>query len=484
MKKILVLMMLLGVVVLLNAIGDKPDDFLNFNGALPGFGPVDPTYSFTTYDNERNALDGIADDDMDDYLFNDDWNVPIEFNIFIDDTAITDAQLSIYAWDIDETSGEVDEVYLNGNYIGTLTGANQEWSTSVFYVDPSYLVVGPNGKNLVQVYVDVENVNPVWAVAVDWGQLIINNNPGNAYIRYVELDKECYEAGEDVEITIEVDTDLPVQWILVETNLLDPDGVNIAGTSRYIMIELANDEPFTEILTIPNGSPNGMYTVQVIVYGGCTMIQQDLWLVPFEVGCGQSPVILSSFTAIYEDNTPTLQWTTQSESNNLGWNVYRSMSENIGQANQMNNILIPGYGTTSEPTNYIFTDENEVENNTSYWYWLESTSYSGETDLYGPVTLTIQIEDNQTPDLPTESMLQGNYPNPFNPHTMINFSIQDGESGALTIYNTRGQLLETHHFEAGDHQLNWNATQYGSGIYFYKLETQNYTNTKKMIMLK
>ena len=484
MKKILVLM-LLGVVVLLSAIGDKADDFLNYGGFLQGYEPTEPTSAFTTYDNENNALAGVPDFDMDEYLFNDDPIAPIEFNLTIEETAITDAQLSLYVWDIDETTGEVDEVYINGNYIGTLTGANMEWSTSVFIIDPSYLVPGPNGQNLVQVFIDVDNIgDPTWAVAVDWGQLVLNNNTGDAWIRYVYLDKECYEEGEDVEITIEVDTSIGVQWVLVETNLLDPNGVNIAGTSRYIMIELSNDEPFVEVLTIPSGSPDGIYHVQVIVYAGCTMIQQDLWLVPFEVGCGQTPVTLSSFTAVYENSTPTLHWTTQSESNNLGWNVYRSLSENLGQANQINNVLIPGYGTTSEPTDYVFTDENEVENNTSYWYWIESTSYSGETDIYGPVTLTILIEENQTPDLPTESMLQGNYPNPFNPQTMINFSIQDGESGALTIYNTRGQLLETHHYEAGDHQLNWDAAQYGSGIYFYKLETQNFVSTKKMIMVK
>ncbi len=307
---------------------------------------------------------------------------------------------------------------------------------------------------------------------------------GEAWIRYVDLDLPCYEAGEEVEITIEVDTNLEFHDVEVETNLLDPDGVNITGTSRYIQIELENDDPFTEILTIPNGSPDGMYTVQVIVNDSITYIQQDLWLVPFEVGCAITPVILSSFTAVFDGSSPTLQWTTQSENNNLGWNVYRSLSENVEQSNQMNNVLIPGYGTTSEPTDYVFTDVNEVENNTSYWYWIESTSYSGETEIFGPVTLSIQIEDNQTPDLPTESVLQGNYPNPFNPHTMIRFSIQDGENGALTIYNTKGQLLETHHYEAGDHELNWNAAQYGSGIYFYKLETLNYTNIKKMIMVK
>ena len=83
-----------------------------------------------------------------------------------------------------------------------------------------------------------------------------------------------------------------------------------------------------------------------------------------------------------------------------------------------------------------------------------------------------------------ETLLCKNYPNPFNPETIIEFSIKEGENGSLTIYNTKGQLLETYEYEAGNHELTWDAKQYGSGIYFYKLETQSYTETKKMIMLK
>ena len=59
-------------------------------------------------------------------------------------------------------------------------------------------------------------------------------------------------------------------------------------------------------------------------------------------GEGEVPVELSSFTAFYHDGTPTLGWTTQTESNNMGWNVYRSETENFDDSFQANSNLIPG----------------------------------------------------------------------------------------------------------------------------------------------
>ncbi|NQV19464.1 MAG: hypothetical protein HQ534_13100, partial [Armatimonadetes bacterium] len=79
------------------------------------------------------------------------------------------------------------------------------------------------------------------------------------------------------------------------------------------------------------------------------------------------PVILSTFTVQYLNESPTLCWTTQSESNNLGWNVYRSETDIFEEATQINTELIPGAGTTSEPTDYIYEDESELMENTEYW---------------------------------------------------------------------------------------------------------------------
>ena len=65
------------------------------------------------------------------------------------------------------------------------------------------------------------------------------------------------------------------------------------------------------------------------------------------------PVELSTFTAAYINSASTLNWTTQSESNNLGWNVYRSETEDFAAGSVQNADLIDGAGTTSEPTDYI-----------------------------------------------------------------------------------------------------------------------------------
>jgi len=199
------------------------------------------------------------------------------------------------------------------------------------------------------------------------------------------------------------------------------------------------------------------------------------------------PVQLSSFTSIYSNGCPMLNWSTQSELNNLGWNIYRGESGSAFMDNTticLNDLgLIPGAGTTSQPTYYQYIDEQEVIVGQTYWYWLETVESSGTTDTYGPVTLTI-LDEEQTPELPEVTYLYGNYPNPFNPETNIEFSVKEGENGIVTIYNAKGQLLETHQFEAGEHQLTWDATQFGSGIYFYKLDTPSYVETKKMIMLK
>ena len=250
--------------------------------------PIDLT-SITTQDNENNLIQGIPDYDMDVYLFNDDSRAPIEYNIFIEDVMITTAQLSLLAWDVDWAGipptyiGERDQVWINNHFLGYLTGANDEWSTTVFNVDPSYIIPGPNGKNLIRIYID--ELNEGWAVQNDWGQLVINGAMGTANFRYVITDKGCYEAGEIVSITEEIDADISM-YVRVETNLVNPLNQIVAGTSRYFTATIG-DEPFTEYLTLPLNAMSGNYQVLALVYDGNTNIQQDIEYLPFLVGCQQ-----------------------------------------------------------------------------------------------------------------------------------------------------------------------------------------------------
>jgi Secretion system C-terminal sorting domain/Right handed beta helix region len=195
------------------------------------------------------------------------------------------------------------------------------------------------------------------------------------------------------------------------------------------------------------------------------------------------PVTLTSFDVAFSINNVVLNWVTQSETDNLGFNLFRSESEN-GFENenfiQINSVLIDGMGTTSEPTNYSFADEYPNIEGHTYYYLLQSVSTSNELELFGPVSLEIPI----TGQLPTITILESNYPNPFNPETTIAFNIKENETGVLSIFNLKGQRIFKETFETGNHQYHWNAEGLASGIYFYKLSSPTINITKKMILMK
>ena len=106
------------------------------------------------------------------------------------------------------------------------------------------------------------------------------------------------------------------------------------------------------------------------------------------------------------------------------------------------------------------------------------------------VELVLDADDKQ--ELPLDFSLAQNYPNPFNPTTTIEYSIPTTSYVRLTVYNIRGQTITTL-LEGikppGRYEQIWNGTRLGgsqvaSGIYFYRLETNQYTETKKMVLLK
>lgn len=89
--------------------------------------------------------------------------------------------------------------------------------------------------------------------------------------------------------------------------------------------------------------------------------------------------------------------------------------------------------------------------------------------------------------IPSTYSLSQNYPNPFNPSTVISFSLPEQSNVTLKIYNVLGQeistLLNTVK-AAGTHQVEFDASQLTSGIYFYKLEASQFTSIKKMMLIK
>jgi len=104
-------------------------------------------------------------------------------------------------------------------------------------------------------------------------------------------------------------------------------------------------------------------------------------------------------------------------------------------------------------------------------------------NLVGNVT-TITNTGNNVPD---KYSLSQNYPNPFNPITNIEFSIPNAGITKLVIYDALGREVETlvnSELNPGTYSAVWDASKYNSGVYFYRLTTGNFTETKKMILVK
>ena len=102
-------------------------------------------------------------------------------------------------------------------------------------------------------------------------------------------------------------------------------------------------------------------------------------------------------------------------------------------------------------------------------------------------SLTPEIIAGKGTSIPVSFMLYQNYPNPFNPTTEIRFDIPKSGDVTLDIYNIIGQKVVTiadGYFEAGTYTHEWDASPYSSGIYLYNLRIDDYTMSKKMILLK
>lgn len=101
---------------------------------------------------------------------------------------------------------------------------------------------------------------------------------------------------------------------------------------------------------------------------------------------------------------------------------------------------------------------------------------------------TVGVEDEAEAAIPTSYKLDQNYPNPFNPSTTISYSIPKSSRVKIVIYNSLGQLIETlvdREESVGNHQVIFNTkNNLPSGIYFYNIIAGEYTNTKKMLMIK
>ena len=191
------------------------------------------------------------------------------------------------------------------------------------------------------------------------------------------------------------------------------------------------------------------------------------------------PVELVSFSASANDGEVSLNWTTATETNNASFEIERSL-DNIDYITISN---LKGNGTTTEMHTYSFTDVVSIS--AKMFYRLKQIDFNGSFTY----SKTIEVDVNT---MPGDFVLSQNYPNPFNPSTTIKYSVSkiiNNQSSIinLKVYDALGNEVATlvnEEKSPGNYEVEWTATGFASGVYFYRLKAGDFNSVKKLVLMK
>jgi hypothetical protein len=258
---------------------------------VSGAAAAQATY-YTNSDNENNAHTGVADNDMDVSLGNANGIHPIEFNINVASVPTNSAVLTIRALDVDEEDGEVDEVRVNGHYIGRLSGANNVWSVTALNIDPAFLIAG---NNLVQVNVDTSGDPTAWVTTIDWAQdLHDGGGSTNGDTSGVAITGHSVNSG-----TVTINAQTSVQSITggtyrLQISLIDPNGNTVTVLTQDFAVAANGNATRASNPTYPLSSLSGVYTIQAQLFWldpaqGNFPVQQDIAIATFTHATNSGP---------------------------------------------------------------------------------------------------------------------------------------------------------------------------------------------------
>lgn len=193
----------------------------------------------------------------------------------------------------------------------------------------------------------------------------------------------------------------------------------------------------------------------------------------------ETPVEMSHFAAAASGNQVELTWQTESETDNMGFHLYRSPTA-AGTFERITRSLIPGAGSSQSTHYYQYSDALPAGGGTWY-YKVSDVDYAGVETLHNTVSVTLTAA-------PGAFRLEQNYPNPFNSSTVITFAMKERGSVRVVIHNLLGQavrVLADERREAGEYRLMWDGRdESGSampaGVYFCTMQADQFRATRKL----
>ena len=337
----------------------------------------------------------------------------------------------------------------------TVTDASLDYSA----VGEGDILDGSDGELLISAELSDSEGNLGTGVEAEW--LIINNGSESVYLLDESLDGGSLE--------LEAGTEISLPYTVEEDGLIsavfDAEADRSGGTTSLsvtISASVDNSEGVTRDLSVDFSAT---------------------WDVPVAAE-------LASFTSqVTVDQGVLLQWGVASQSNNLGWEVFRSTD---GRVFTKVSDMILGDGNSDEFKSYDFIDSNLPQVDVLYYY-LNQIDLDGTTSRSQIVEVLLSPTAVTELALPSVNALQQNFPNPFNPETMISFDLSGDQVVSLTIYDMAGQVVRTlvdaQPMTVGSYRQMWDGrndsgAKVGSGVYFYQLRAGDFIAKKKMTLLQ
>jgi len=233
-------------------------------------------------------------------------------------------------------------------------------------------------------------------------------------------------------------------------------------------------------------------TGYIVLFGGETDAGRNDETWTFGGGDYSLPVELTDFSAECQSSGVILTWTTESETENLGFILEKKTivganhdlpSDWSQVASYVTDKALTGHGSTSQKHKYQYTDK-AVQPGATYLYCLADVDYSGRVTWHKEVEVKVEVEEGQ---VPLVFGLKPTYPNPFNASFTIPLIISTPASVELALCDLNGKIvkvIENGVRPAGEYRITVDCQELSSGIYILKTAISGQNTTKKIVLIK
>jgi hypothetical protein len=243
------------------------------------------------------------------------------------------------------------------------------------------------------------------------------------------------------------------------------------GVNGEVLID--NDPPAVD-WNNPTSTKQNFDSEVAILVSAYDFDADQTWTGVIASGITPTPVELAYFASTLDDNKVNLNWRTETEVSNYGFEIERLVEnpywEKLG--------FVEGHGNSNSPKEYSFADY-DISRSGTYKYRLKQIDNDGKFEYSYVITLYVGT--------PAVFYLSQNYPNPFNPSTRIDYSVPQASKVSLKIYDMLGRevaSLVDEYKEIGTYTVTFDASNLAGGIYFYTISAGDFVETKKMSLVK